>query len=141
MDNNYASATIEALKLCVQEQHMIPMTLQFVEPTKHRPGTKNNTFLQKIGLCLWSHINQGACWMTGSDLNNIVKLKILHENTELFRATHPELFTKLMTNKGFKLESKKIFSFCASQRIYLKREIWDENSHECKGLFQNTMCY
>ena len=52
MDNNYASATIEALKLCVQEQHMIPMTLQFVEPTKHRPGAKNNAFLQKNWLVL-----------------------------------------------------------------------------------------
>ena len=87
---------------------MISQTLNFVEPTKHRSEANNNAFLHNVfGLCLWSHINLGVCWMTGSDLNNSVKIQILHENTELFRGTHPDLLKKLMTKKGFKLDLKK----------------------------------
>ena len=136
VNSQYASATIEALKLCVQEDYMIPEKLKNVPPKKHRPGAKNNAFLHNFfGMCLWSHINDGVCWMTGTDLKNSVKIKILHENTDLFRVTHPELFSKLMTSKGLKLEPKKLYSFCANQRIYYKQGIWDEDSHECKGLF------
>ena len=73
--------------------------------------------------------------MNGSDLKNQVKIDILHENAKLFQETHPELFQKLMTNRDFKLEHKKLHSFCTNQRIYLKKGIWDENSNDCEGLF------
>ena len=137
VNSQYASATFEALKLCVTEEYLIPETLTNVPPKKHRAGAKNNAFLHNFfGMCLWSHINEGVCWMTGADFRNTTKIQILHENTELFRVTHPELFTQLMTKKGLKLEPKKMFSFCANQRVYHRQGIWDKDSHDCKGLYQ-----
>ena len=114
---NLATNIMEALELCVADEYMIPINVVSA-PARSRPAAKNNAFVCNFfGLCLWSHISDGVCWMTGSELQHTVKIKILHDTTELFRVTHVDLFKKLMTTKGFKLEPKKILSFYQNQRV------------------------
>ena len=67
------------------------------------------------------------------------KITLLHENTDLFRETYPDLFSKLMTSRGTKLITSKMRSGCINLRINKKIGVWNEDSSECEGVFNKQL--
>ena len=89
---------------------------------------------------LWSHITPGGvCWMTDKELKNKEKIALLHENTDLFRETYPDLFSKLMTSRGTMLNTSKMRSGCINFRSNYKTGIWNTDSSECEGLYNKQV--
>ena len=133
---NLASNLMDALQLSVKREYRIPDNVSG-EPKKSRPLAMNNAWLFNFfGLVLWSHISDGHCWITKGDLKNSVKVKVLHDVTELFHHKHPQLFSDLMNTRGHKIQPDKIVYFCANQRVAFRNEIWHAGSGKRFGLFE-----
>ena len=87
---------MEALEMSVTDEYQIPINLPNVE-VKLMHGAKNGAFLNNFfSLRLWAHISNRLYWLTKADLQNDVKIQVLHANTDLFCKMHPKLFRKLM---------------------------------------------
>ena len=84
---------------------------------------------------MWGHISDGYLWMTRSDLQNDIKMSVLHATTDLFKKEHPTLFRALMCTKGEKLKTTTVLSCCSNYRHLKTLGSYNKDTETCVVLY------